>query len=181
MTIRFPADVPVEKWPSLYRVFTAMAAGLWSEAKLRWEDNLQDCLDSAGAIQMGYEAFIKVPEVSIGPWNPDASGYQLVSLDDKSRFVGWVDVPFPPYQQASPIFRVSLSDSSGNKTSQIQLSTTRFLPVGLSIRPGQQGSPTPSVAADVSFVAGSRVYYAMCCAESGALTVKLRVDVPTAV
>lgn len=55
--VRFPANVPYDKWPSLYGVFTAMEANDWALAQQRWNDGKQNCLDSAGAIQMGYDAF----------------------------------------------------------------------------------------------------------------------------
>jgi hypothetical protein len=73
--VRFPAQVPYEKWPSLYGVFTAMEAGDFALAQQRWDADKQNCLDSAGAIQSWY---LKFTPATPKATEPPAIGFETL-------------------------------------------------------------------------------------------------------
>jgi len=52
--VRFPAQVPVGKWPAAEDVYAAIIAGDWALAKQRYDAKPQDVSDAIGAVQYWY-------------------------------------------------------------------------------------------------------------------------------
>lgn len=52
--IRFPAQVPVSKWPAAHGVYAAIVAGDWTLAKQRYDANPWDVSDAMGAVAYWY-------------------------------------------------------------------------------------------------------------------------------
>lgn len=61
--VRFPANVPYEKWPEAYKFFQACYAGDWNMAKHLWMSSTPTgggatyITDAVGAIEMGYKDY----------------------------------------------------------------------------------------------------------------------------
>lgn len=52
--VRFPAQVPLAKWPAAHDVYAAIVVGEWALAKQRYDANPQDVSDAMGAIAYWY-------------------------------------------------------------------------------------------------------------------------------
>lgn len=120
--VRFPANVPYAKWPSLYGVFTAMSIGDWGLAQQRWNDKTQDCLDSAGAIQSWYEKFNPNPNVK--PTDPTTLG---------------MHGSIPDFPSPSGQINVTEITADGGKVSMAAASGG--IPVWISLDPTFPGDP----------------------------------------
>jgi hypothetical protein len=65
--IRFPANVPAEKWPDAHKVFVRINAGDWAGAQQAFDAAPQNVKDAMGAVEYWYEIFRKgVPVVYAG-------------------------------------------------------------------------------------------------------------------
>lgn len=64
MTIRFPAQLPYDKWPAVNVVFDHMRNGLWADAQAAFEARKQDVTDAIGA--GNYWRGLYTPQAPVG-------------------------------------------------------------------------------------------------------------------
>lgn len=113
--VRFPAQVPVLKWPAAHHVYAAIVAGDWAEAKRRYDANPQDVADAMGAIAYWYTqynpdvAYVKTNALLGGTWTIVYT-YGPITYNDKSTFTAiqagtsattpWIATGFNKYGNA---------------------------------------------------------------------------------
>lgn len=177
----FPANLPYPKWPKVSGVFTLMINQDWAGVEAYFNDpaNNPDIKDAIGAGNYWYNLFGQVPTETIPAWGATETGYREVPIGTVKRYVCAFTVPLPPVEQAAPIIRVSLSDSSGNASMLLQVVDD---PALATILPGQQqGQSTPSVDLDWPANAGKTFYAVFAVGQGqGDLIARLLVQIPTA-